>query len=88
VGCSVEELLPDYGLDELEKDFVAHGFYGYMICSSFLSKLMENKKDRLDLATILKNIYEVANINIVFGGESASRCLADILKHLESLGAL
>jgi hypothetical protein len=26
--CSIEELLPDYGLDAFQKDFLAHGFYG------------------------------------------------------------
>jgi thiamine kinase-like enzyme len=89
LDCSVEELLPDYGLDEFQKDFVVHGFYGYMICSFFLSKMMEDQKDRVDLAIVLKmNVYEHGNTNIGFGGESASRCLADILKHLESLGAL
>jgi hypothetical protein len=87
--CSVEELLPDYSLDEFRKDFLAHGFYGYMICSFFLAKTMEDQKDRVDLGIIFKeNIYEIGNTTVGFGGESASRCLADILKHLESLGAL
>jgi hypothetical protein len=39
LGCSVEEVLPDYGLDEFKKDFVAHGFYGFMICSYFLGEM-------------------------------------------------
>ena len=39
LGCSVEELLPFYGLDEFQEDFVAHGFYGYMICSYFLPEV-------------------------------------------------
>jgi aminoglycoside phosphotransferase (APT) family kinase protein len=39
LGCSVEEVLPDYGLDEFQKDFVARGFYGFMICSYFLGEM-------------------------------------------------
>jgi len=89
LGCSVDELLLDYGLAEFQKDFVAHGFFGYMICSFFLPKMMEDQKDRVDLAPVLKkNVNEFGRINVGFGGESATRCLADILKHLESLGAL
>jgi hypothetical protein len=88
-GSSVEKLSPDYGLDEFQKDFVAHGFHGYMICSFFLAKTMEDQKDPVDLAIVLKeNIYECGSLVAGYGGESASRCLADILKHFESLGAL
>jgi hypothetical protein len=89
LGCSVEELLPVYGLDAFQKDFVEHGFYGYMICSYFLAKMMEDQKDRVDFHMLLKkNIHEFTSTVAGFGEESASRCLADILKHLESLGAL
>jgi hypothetical protein len=31
LSCSVEELLPDYELEQFQKDFVEHGFYGYII---------------------------------------------------------
>jgi hypothetical protein len=89
LGCSVEELLPDYGLEQFQKEFVAHGFYGYMICSYFLAAMMGEQKDRNDFTTLLeKNIHELSSIIVDSGGESASRCLADILKHLEVLGAL
>jgi len=89
LGCSVEELSPDFRLDEFQKDFVAHGFYGYLICSFFIPKLMEDQKDPVDIAILLKeNIYEIGSLVVGYGGESASRYLADILKHLESLGAV
>jgi hypothetical protein len=89
LGCSVEELLPGYELDAFQKDFVARGFYGYMICSFFLAKMMEDQKDRIDFDMLLrKNLHEFSSTVAGFGEESASRCLADILKHLESLGAL
>jgi hypothetical protein len=89
LGCSVEELLPDYGLEQFQKEFAERGFYGYVICSFFLPKMMEDQKDRIDYAIILrKSVHEFSSLNVGFGGESASRCLADILKHLESLGAL
>ncbi|GFG31624.1 hypothetical protein Cfor_03201 [Coptotermes formosanus] len=50
LGCSVEELLPDYGLEAFQKEFVDHGFYGYMICSFFLSQmLVDPESSRLSL---------------------------------------
>jgi len=48
LGCSVEKLLPDYVLDEFRKDFMAYGFYGYMICNYFLGQMSVNRKDRID----------------------------------------
>jgi hypothetical protein len=62
--------LPDYGLDEFQKDFVAHGFYGYVICSFVRSKMMEDPKNRFELAIIFKKkIYEVGSINFGYAGE-------------------
>jgi hypothetical protein len=89
LGCSVEDLLPDYGFEDFQKEFVEHGFYGYMICSFFLGQMMVDRKDRPDRATLFeKGLDEMGSVYIGYGGESASRCLADILKHLASLGAL
>ncbi|GFG31622.1 hypothetical protein Cfor_03200 [Coptotermes formosanus] len=89
LGCSVEELLQDYGLEAFQKEFVDHGFYGYMICSFFLPQMLADRKDRIDHAILFeKTLDEVGSVYAGYGGESASRHLADILKHLALLGAL
>jgi len=46
VGCSVEERLPDYELDEFQKDFVARGFYGHMICSFVLGEMSVGREEK------------------------------------------
>jgi len=89
LGCAVEELLPDYGLDEFQKDFVAHGFYGYMICSYFLGEMSVDRKDRVDFKDMCrKNLRNLADVYISQGGEHVSQQLADILKHLASKNAI
>ena len=89
LGCSVEELLPDYGLDEFRKDFVAHGFYGYMICSYFLGQMSVDREDRIDLNVMCRrNVRDLADATLSLGGEHVSQQLADILKHLASKDAI
>jgi hypothetical protein len=85
LDCSVEELLPDYGLDEFRKDFVVHGFYGYMICSYFLGEVSVDREDQIDFNVMChKSIRDVSHAFIRQGGELVSQQLADILKHLAS----
>jgi len=85
LGCSVDELLPDYGLDEFRKDFVAHGFYGYMICSYFLGDMSVDREDQLDFNVMChRSVRDLANAYNRQGGELVSQQLADILKHLAS----
>ena len=89
LGCSVEELLPDYGLDEFQKDFVAHGFYGYMICSYFLGQMSMDREDQVDFNVIChRNVRDFLPLFISQGGELVSQQLADILKHLASKNAI
>jgi len=89
LGCSVEELLPDYGLDEFQKDFVAHGLYGYMICSYFLGQMSVDRKDQVFYKVMCRNnIRDLADVYISQGGEHVSQQLADILKHLASKNAI
>ena len=89
LGCSVEELLPDYGLDEFRKDFVAHGFYGYMICSYFLGQMSVDQEDRIDFNIMTRrNVRDLAHAFLPQGGELVSQQLADILKHLASKDAI
>ena len=85
LGCSVDELLPDYGLDEFQKDFVAHGFYGYMICSYFLGDMSVHREDQIDFNVMChRSIRDLAHAYKRQGGELVSQQLADILKHLAS----
>jgi hypothetical protein len=89
LGCSVEELSPDYGLDEFRKDFVAHGFYGYMICSYFLGEMSVDREDQIDMNIMCRrNVRDLAHAYVTQGGEHASQQLADILKHLASKDAI
>jgi len=89
LGCSVEELLPYYGWDEFQKDFVAHGFYGYMICSFFLGQMLVDRGDQVDFSVMVRrSVRDVAHAFLRQGGELVSQQLADILKHLSSKGAI
>jgi hypothetical protein len=89
LGCSIEELLPDYGLEEFHKEFVAHCLYGYLICSFFLPQMLVEQKDQFHYEELFKNsLSETANMIIACGGEPASQKLAEILKHLASMGAI
>jgi thiamine kinase-like enzyme len=89
LGCSVEDLLPDYGLDKFQKDFVAHGFYGYVICSRFLGQMLVDREDQIDLKVMCqKNIRDLAHGIISLGGEIVSQKVADILEHLASKDAI
>jgi hypothetical protein len=89
LGCSIEDLLPDYGLEEFRKEFVAHCLYGYLICSFFLPQMLVEQKDQDHYETLFKNsLSEVVNMIINCGGEPASQKLAEILKHLASMGAI
>jgi hypothetical protein len=89
LGCSVEELLPDYGLDEFQKDFAAHGFYGYMICSYFLGEMSVDREEQVDFSVMCRrNVRDLAQVYISQGGERVSQQLADILKHLASKDAI
>jgi hypothetical protein len=89
LGCSVEDLLPTYGLDEFRKDFVAHGFYGYMICSYFLGEISVDREDQIDFNVMChRSIRDLADSFILQGGEPVSQQLADILKHLASKYAI
>jgi hypothetical protein len=89
LGCSVEELLPDYGMDEFRKDFVAHGFYGYMICSYFLGEMSVDRENQVDYKVMCRrNVRDLADAYASQGGEHASQQLADILKHLASKDAI
>jgi len=89
LGCSVEELFPDYGLDAFRKDFVAHGFYGYMVCSYFLGEMLVDREDQVDYKVMChRNARDLADAYVSQGGEHASQQLADILKHLASKDAI
>ena len=89
LGCSVEELFPDYGLDKFQKDFVAHGFYGYMICSYFLGEMTVDRENQIDYKVMCRrNFRDLADVYDSLGGEHVSQQLADILKHLSSKGAI
>jgi hypothetical protein len=89
LGCSVEELLSDYGLDKFQKDFVAHGFYGYMICSYFLGEALLDREDQIDYKVMCRrNVRDLADVYVSLGGEHVSQQLADILKHLSSKEAI
>jgi hypothetical protein len=89
LGCSIEELLPDYGLEEFHKEFVAHGLYGYLICSFFLPEMLVEQKDQVRHEILFKKtVNERAETVIDYGGEPASQKLADILKHLASMGSI
>jgi hypothetical protein len=89
LGCSVEELLPDYGLDAFRMDFVAHGFLGYMICSFFLGLMSVDREDRVDFNIMTRsNVRDLAHAFLPQGGELVSQQLADILKHLASKNAI
>jgi hypothetical protein len=89
LGCSVEKLLPDYGLEEFRKDFVAHGFYGYMISSFFLGEMSVNQEDQVDYRIMCRrNVRDLADAHLSQGGEHVSQQLADILKHLASMDAI
>jgi hypothetical protein len=85
LDCSVEELLPDYGLNGFQKDFVAHWFYGYVICSYFLGEMSVAREDQVDYKLMCRrNVRYLAHVYISQGGEHVSQQLADILKHLAS----
>jgi hypothetical protein len=89
VGCSVEELLPDYGLEQFQKDFVQHGFYGYMICSFFLGQMMFDRENQVDMNVMTRrSMQDVAHAFLSLGGEHVSQKLGDILKHLNSKDAI
>jgi hypothetical protein len=89
LGCSVDELLPDYGLDEFRKDFVAHGFYGYMISSFFLGQMSVDREDLVDFNIMTRrNVRDLAHAFLLQGGELVSQQVADILKHLASMDAI
>jgi hypothetical protein len=89
LGCSVEELLPDYGLEQFQTDFVQHGFYGYMICRFFMGQMSANREDQVDYTLICRwNMREIAHAFSPLGGELVSQKLADILKHLTSNHAI
>jgi len=89
LGCSVEELLPDYGLDEFREDFIVHGFYGYIICSYFLGQMSVEREDRIDFNIwTRRNVRDLAHAFLPKGGELVSQQLADILKHLASKDAI
>jgi hypothetical protein len=89
LGCSIEDLLPDYGLDAFQKDFVEHGFYGYMICSYFLGQMSVDREDQVDYMVMSRrNIRDLAHAVLSVGGELVSQKLAEILKHLNSKDAI
>jgi len=89
LDCSFEELLSDYGLDKFQKDFVAHGFYGYMICSFFLGEMSVDREDQVDFNVMSRrNARGLADTFIRQGGEHVSQQLADNLKHLSSKEAI
>jgi hypothetical protein len=89
LGCSIEELLPDYGLDEFQKDFFEHGFYGYMICSYFMGQVMVDQEDKVDMKVMVHvSLRDLADAFLPLGGEFVSQKLADILKHLASKDAI
>jgi hypothetical protein len=89
LGCSVEDLLPDYGLDEFRKDFVAHGFYGYMVCSYLLGQMSVDREDQVDFKVMCRrNVRDLVHAVLSLGGEHLSQQLADILKHLASKDAI
>ena len=89
LGCSAEELLPDYGLEEFQKEFVEHGFYGYMICSFFLAEMLVDPEDQVDYnAMCRRSVRDLADAYFVEGGELVSQKLAEILKHLASKDAI
>jgi hypothetical protein len=89
LGCSVEELLPDYGLEQFQKDFVAHGFYGYMICSYFLGQMSMDREDQINFNVMCRrDVRDLADAFVPQGGELVSQQLADILKHLASKDAI
>jgi hypothetical protein len=76
-------------LDEFQKDFIAHGFYGYMICSYFLGEMSVDREDRVDFNVMCRrNILDLADEICRQGGELVSQQLADILKHLSSKDAI
>jgi uncharacterized protein YcgL (UPF0745 family) len=83
--CSIEDLLPDYGLDAFLKDFVDHAFYGYMICSYFMGQMTVNREDQVDMNVMTRrHIRDLADAFLPLGGELVSEKLADILKHMAS----
>jgi hypothetical protein len=89
LGCSIEELLPDYELDAFKKDFVEHGFYGYMVCSYFMGQMMVDRDDQVDVNVMSRrDIRDLADALLPLGGELVSEKLADILKHLASKFAI
>ncbi|PNF34666.1 hypothetical protein B7P43_G05471 [Cryptotermes secundus] len=89
LGCSVEELLPDFGLEEFRKEFVGHCLYGYLICSFFLPQMLVEQKDQMDYSSFyLRTIREVAHQCCDLGGELATQKLADILKHVAAVGGI
>ena len=89
LDCSVEDLLPDYGLDEFRNDFVAHGFYGYMVCSYFLGQMSVDREDQVDYKVMCRrNVRDLTYAILNLGVEHAAQQLADILKHLESKDAI
>ena len=89
LGCSVDELMPEYGLEEFQKDFVAHGLYGYMICSFFLGEMLVDREDQVDYNDMCRrNMRDLADAYNIQGGELASQKVADILKHLASMYAI
>jgi hypothetical protein len=89
LGCSVEELLPDFGLEQFQKDFVVHGFYGYMICSFFLGEMSVDREDQTDYNVMCRrNLRDLAHGCLSQGGEVVSQKLAEILKHLASKNAI
>jgi hypothetical protein len=87
LGCSADELLPDYGLEKFQKEFADYGLHGYLICSFFLPEMMVDRKDQVDLDVMCRRSFrELTDAYSVLGGELASQKLADILKHLASIG--
>jgi hypothetical protein len=76
-------------LDEFQKDFVAHGFYGYMICSYFLGQMSVDREGQIDMNVMCRrNIRDLSHAFLRQGGELVSQQLADILKHLASKYAI
>jgi hypothetical protein len=89
LGCYVEDLLPDYGLEQFQKDFVEHGFYGYMICSYFMAQMMVDREDQVDMNVMVReNLRDFTQKILLLGGELVLEKLADILKHLASKYAI
>jgi hypothetical protein len=79
LDCSVEEHSPGYVLEQFQKEFVARGFYGYMICSYFLGQMMMDRIDQIDYKIMCRSkIQDLAHSVLSQGGEHVSQKLAGI----------